>query len=107
MHKPASGVHANPNESHVSSKLRDVFIFGPWDNEVDGPPTAVIGRTSAWGSIAGDDTNFRRLNNVVGQVTVDQLPRPIVGTKGRPSDPLSFLSAFDPRQFQFALKIHF
>ncbi|MBI3210704.1 MAG: TonB-dependent receptor [Candidatus Solibacter usitatus] len=52
-------------------------------------------------------TNFRRLNNVVGQVTVDQLPRPIVGTKGRPSDPLSFLSAFDPRQFQFALKIHF
>ncbi len=52
-------------------------------------------------------TNFRRLNNVVGQVTVDELPRPLAGRRGNPTEPLSFLSAFDPRQFQFALKIHF
>jgi hypothetical protein len=50
-------------------------------------------------------TNFRRLNNTVGQVTVDQLPRPLVGRRGDVADPLSFVSAFDSRQLQFALKL--
>jgi hypothetical protein len=30
-----------------------------------------------------------------------------VGTKGDPSQPLSFVSAFDPRELQVALKIRF
>jgi hypothetical protein len=52
-------------------------------------------------------TNFRRLNNTVGNITVEQLPQPLVGVRGTPTEPLSFLSAYDPRQFQFALKVHF
>jgi hypothetical protein len=52
-------------------------------------------------------TNFRSLNNTVGNITVEQLPRPLVGGRGVPTNPLSFTSAFDPRQFQFGLKIHY
>jgi hypothetical protein len=52
-------------------------------------------------------TNFRSLNNVVGNVTVNDLPAEIVGFRGLPSDPLAFTSAFDPRQFQLGLKINF
>jgi hypothetical protein len=52
-------------------------------------------------------TNFRRLNNVVGQVTVNDLPHPLVGQAGDPTDSLSFLSAFESRHLQIALKIHF
>ena len=51
-------------------------------------------------------TNFRRLNNTVGDVTVNDLPRPLVGRLGPVEEPLSFVSAFDARQFQFALKLH-
>jgi hypothetical protein len=47
------------------------------------------------------------LNNTVGSITVDQLPQPLEGVRGTPTQPLSFLSAYDPRQFQFALKVHF
>lgn len=52
-------------------------------------------------------TNFRSLNNIVGNITVDQLPRPLVGNRGVPTTPLAFTSAFDPRQFQFGLKINY
>lgn len=52
-------------------------------------------------------TNFLRLNNTVGNLTVDELPHPLVGKRGNPTEPLSFLSAYDPRQFQFAIKVHF
>ncbi len=52
-------------------------------------------------------TNFRRLNNVVGPSTVDDLPKPLVGVAGDPTNPLSFLSAFESRHLQIALKIHF
>jgi hypothetical protein len=52
-------------------------------------------------------TNFRRINNTVGEATVNDLPRPLVGVRGDALDPFSFVSAFDPRQFQFALKLHF
>jgi hypothetical protein len=52
-------------------------------------------------------TNFKSLNNVVGDITVEQLPRPLVGRPGIPTEPLSFTSAFDPRQFQFGLKFNF
>ena len=52
-------------------------------------------------------TNFRSLNNVVGDLGVDDLPKPLVGRHGKPTEPLSFSSAFNPRQFQFGLKIHY
>ena len=50
-------------------------------------------------------TNFKRLNNTVGEVTVDDLPRPLQGILGGVEDPLSFVSAFEARQFQFALRL--
>jgi hypothetical protein len=52
-------------------------------------------------------TNFKSLNNTVGDITVEDLPRPLVGQRGIPTAPLSFTSAFDPRQFQFGLKVNF
>jgi hypothetical protein len=52
-------------------------------------------------------TNFRSLNNTVGNVTVADLPTPLVGVRGTPTMPLSFTSAFDPRQFQFGVKINY
>jgi hypothetical protein len=52
-------------------------------------------------------TNFRSVNNVVGPITVDQLPRPLEGNRGITTTPLAFTSAFDPRQFQFGLKLNF
>lgn len=52
-------------------------------------------------------TNFKSLNNVVGDVMVEQLPQPLVGHPGIPTVPLNFTSAFDPRQFQFGLKFNY
>ena len=52
-------------------------------------------------------TNFASVNNVVGNVSVQSLPSPIVGVRGDPSLPFSFLSAHDPRQFQFGLRLAF
>lgn len=52
-------------------------------------------------------TNFRSLNNVVGNITVEQLPSRLQGFAGVPTQPLAFTSAFDPRQLQFGLKINF
>lgn len=52
-------------------------------------------------------TNFRTVNNVVGNITVEQLPAPLEGFRGSPTEPLAFTSAFDPRQFQFGLKLNF
>jgi hypothetical protein len=52
-------------------------------------------------------TNFKNVNNTVGSLQLSDLPRPIEGQRGVPTAPLSFTSAFDPRQFQFGLKINF
>lgn len=52
-------------------------------------------------------TNFKSLNNVVGSLPLSALPNPIAGHAGNPTDPLAFTSAFDPRQFQFGLKVNF
>lgn len=52
-------------------------------------------------------TNFRTVNNIVGDVPLASLPRPLVGRRGIPTEPLAFTSAFDPRQFQVGLKINF
>lgn len=50
-------------------------------------------------------TNFLRLNNIVGDVAVSQLPSPLVGFKGGVNQPLAFVSALDPRVIQLALKV--
>lgn len=52
-------------------------------------------------------TNFRSINNVAGNITVEQLPTPLVGVRSSPTQPFAFTSAFDPRQFQFGLKLNF
>lgn len=52
-------------------------------------------------------TNFKTINNIVGDVTISELPQPITGVRANPVDPLSFSSAFDPRQFQLGLRVIF
>jgi hypothetical protein len=52
-------------------------------------------------------TNFRSINNTVGNITVEQLPKPLVGVRGVPTNPLSFTSAYDPRQFQLGIKFNY
>ncbi len=52
-------------------------------------------------------TNFRTVNNTVGAVRLQDLPNPIKGVRGSPTSPLAYTSAFDPRQFQFGLKINY
>jgi hypothetical protein len=51
-------------------------------------------------------TNFRAVNNIVGDVPISALPSPIVGNRGPATSPLAFTSALDPRQFQFGIKIY-
>ena len=50
-------------------------------------------------------TNFRSVNNIVGDVPLSSLPNPIQGFRGDPTQPLAYTSAFDPREFQVGLKI--
>lgn len=52
-------------------------------------------------------TNFAKINNIVGDTTVDELPDVIRGNRGAPTTPLAFTSALDPRQFQLGLRILF
>jgi hypothetical protein len=52
-------------------------------------------------------TNFLTVNNVVGSLPLSALPQPLTGRRGDPTQPLSFTSAGEPRQFQFGLKIEF
>ena len=50
-------------------------------------------------------TNFRSVNNIVGDVPLSSLPNPIQGFRGQPDQPLAYTSAFEPRQFQVGLKL--
>ena len=52
-------------------------------------------------------TNFRGVNGVVGNVSIEDLPDNLVGRRGPVTEPFSFASAFDPRQFQFSLRLTF
>lgn len=52
-------------------------------------------------------TNFRTVNNTVGDVPISALPNPIVPNRSSATTPLAYTSALNPRQFQFALKINF
>jgi hypothetical protein len=46
------------------------------------------------------------VNNTVGNITVEQLPASLEGVRGAPTSPLSFTSAFDPRQFQLGVRVN-
>ena len=52
-------------------------------------------------------TNFKTVNGVVGSASIEDLPAQLVGRRGPVTEPLSFASAFDPRQFQFTLRLAF
>lgn len=52
-------------------------------------------------------TNFRSINNVVGDVPYATLGSPIVGNRGPASSPLAFTGAQNPRQFQLGLKLFY
>jgi hypothetical protein len=52
-------------------------------------------------------TNFRTVNNIVGDVPIAALPSPIVANRGPVTTPLAYTSTLNPRQFQVGLKIHF
>jgi hypothetical protein len=50
-------------------------------------------------------TNFRSVNNIVGDVPLSSLPNPVQAFRGDPNQPLAYTSAFEPREFQVGLKI--
>lgn len=52
-------------------------------------------------------TNFRAVNGIVGNMTLEQVPDRPTGRRGNVTDPFSFTSAFDPRQFQLSLRLTF
>ena len=52
-------------------------------------------------------TNFKGVNGIVGNARIDDLPDRLVGRRGPVTEPFSFASAFDPRQFQFSLRLTF
>jgi len=52
-------------------------------------------------------TNFRSVNNIVGDVPLSSLPNPIQAFRGDPNEPLAYTSAFEPRIFQVGLKISY
>lgn len=52
-------------------------------------------------------TNFAKINNIVGDIALGDLPAVIRGNRGSPTTPLAFTSALDPRQFQLGLRVRF
>ena len=52
-------------------------------------------------------TNFRHVNSTVGKLRLEELPTSLKGRRGPVTEPFSFTSAFDPRQFQFSLRLNF
>ncbi len=52
-------------------------------------------------------TNFKTVNGNVGQLALEDVPDAPKGRLGPVTEPYSFTSAFDPRQFQFTLRLNF
>ena len=52
-------------------------------------------------------TNFRHVNSTVGELSLEELPASLKGRRGPATEPFSFTSAFDPRQFQLSLRLNF
>ena len=52
-------------------------------------------------------TNFRAVIGVVGSTSIEDLPAKLVVQRGPVTEPLSFATAIEPRQFQFTLRLTF
>lgn len=52
-------------------------------------------------------TNFRTINNIVGDVPYATLGAPIVGNRNPASTPLAYTSTQNQRQFQLGMKLYF
>ena len=52
-------------------------------------------------------TNFKGVNGQVGNMSLEEVPDRPTGLRGNVTDPFSFTSAFDPRQFQISLRLSF
>ena len=52
-------------------------------------------------------TNFKGVNGIVGSLQAEDIPDRPTGRPGPVTEPFSFTSAFDPRQFQFSLRLAF
>ena len=52
-------------------------------------------------------TNFRHVNSIVGKLSLEELPASLESRRGPVSEPFSYTSAFEPRQFQFSLRLNF
>ena len=52
-------------------------------------------------------TNFKGVNGQVGDMQLEDVPDRPTGQRGSVTDPFSFTSAFDPRQFQISLRLSF
>ncbi|MFB3826140.1 MAG: carboxypeptidase regulatory-like domain-containing protein [Bryobacteraceae bacterium] len=101
-HRPfGAGRNIGRGPGYVSADLRVSRRFG---FGVDGKRYVQF---TAEGFNLLNRTNFRTVNNTVGEVRLSDLPQPIAGRRGAPTTPFAFTSAFDPRQFQLGLKIGF
>ncbi len=52
-------------------------------------------------------TNFKGVNGQVGDMPIEEVPDRPTGQRGNVTDPFSFTSTFDPRQFQLSLRLSF
>jgi len=86
-----------PNYSSVDLRISRRFHFGTLEN------TALEFLAEGFNLL--NRTNFRTVNNIVGDVPVSSLPSPITANRSTASTPLAYTSALDPRQFQLGLKL--
>jgi hypothetical protein len=101
-HRPLGlgrNVGQGPNYVSFDTRLTRKFVLG-----ADGVRNIEF---TAEGFNLLNRTNFKSINNTVGNVAMSQLPSPLVGKRGIPTEALAFTSAFDARQFQLGLKINF
>lgn len=86
-----------PNFASVDLRLSRRFRFGSRENRAI--------EFLAEGFNLLNRTNFRTVNNIVGDVPVSTLPNPIVANRSSASTPLAYTSSLEARQFQFGFKI--
>lgn len=86
-----------PDMASIELRLNRAFPFG------DGRSVELI----AEGFNLLNRTNFRTVNSIVGNLSAEELPARPEGRAGPVTEPFSYTSAFDPRQFQFSLRLNF
>ena len=52
-------------------------------------------------------TNFKAVNGNVGQLSLEDIPDKPRGRRGPVTEPFSYTSTFEPRQFQFTVRLTF